>query len=56
MKKLLLLLPLTAFVISQAGASPKKHRHFFHRHKHKVRITKKKDISRAADIVNFEPQ
>lgn len=55
MKKLLLLLPFTALVMYQAGASPKKHHHFFHRHKHKARITKRKDILHAADVVSFEP-
>jgi len=62
MKKLLLPLALVAFVSTassaQSSTHPRKHRHFFQRHKHKahaMRKTKKEGVYRDADIVNFEP-
>lgn len=60
MKKLFLPFALVALISTAASAQshPKKHRHFFQRHKHKTQAmhkTKKKGVYRDADIVSFEP-
>lgn len=58
MKKLLIPLALITFIETSIHATPKKHKPFFMRHKHKKKkaVTIKTGVYRDADIVSVEPE